>query len=290
MARRDRTRVASARYACAPRAGVHRIHAVAVSCALFGMLTACHRPMASVPSTSANVAAPLPTLPPMPGHAIGDPAASPVRVISLDTVKEIATISLDARGNLIVLEVMPGRDIEVLYPSAAKPATTQRVGHVSVDLGRYEKVSRYTDAERAARARQVIADCETRRAAAARRAAAEAARAVRRDSSGKIVSTSTPTYADSRDDLAPCDRLTPNARGLALLGDEYKIVRLPPRTPSERYLVALASQTPISLVEINQRLAGFTAVAPDVASTIEAIATGIFAGRESAWTGYYVSW
>ncbi len=226
---------------------------------------------------------------PLVGRSLGDATAPAVRIVALDPLAESATVTLAKPGNVIVLEVMPGHDIEIIYPTTAKPPKQKGAGPFTVDLGRFAQVPRYSNAERDARARQATSNCEAARAAEARRVAA-AARAVRRDSTGKVIGGQSPEVVETRDLGAPCDHLTPNARGPEALREEYATARLPRREPRERYLVVLAARTPVSLVELNLRLTGFTAVATDVATTIEAIATGIFAGREHTWSGYYVSW
>ena len=219
------------------------------------------------------------------GRTIGDPLAPAVRVMSLDTLRERATVSLSMNGTIIVLEVMPGRDIEVLYPSTRFPSTLRKAGTHTFDLGRYEDVPRYTARELAERARQALAACEARLRAQASRAAA-AARAVKRDSTGKIIS-SPPGVIDQRD-VDSCDRLS--AGDANPLRSELKSVRLPRREPRERYLVVLAANEVVSIVDLNRRLTEFTAIGSDAATTIHAIATGVYGGRDKGWAGYYVAW
>ncbi len=240
--------------------------------------------------SGASSAAVMPrSTPPLVGRSLGDPSAPAVRIVALDPVAETATVSIGQRGNVIVLELMPGRDVEVIYPTIARPAKVKNAGAFSVDLGRLSAAPRYSEAERAARARHAQAQCEAARATEARRAAT-AARAVRRDSTGKVISGSAPENTSTRDLSASCDHLTPNANRAQALRDDSVLVRLPPREARERYLVVYAFSGSMSLVELNKRLATFTAVAPDVPSTIEAIATGIFAGGELRWSAHYVNW
>ena len=65
---------------------------------------------------------------------------------------------------------------------------------------------------------------------------------------------------------------------------------IPPRSDAERYLMVLTSTVPVTLADLEERLAGLTAVAPDVGLTIEAIAAGIFAGRGGTYGGTWVAW
>ena len=262
--------------------------------ALLLALAACHqgRPVSNAKSGPVVAeSSRLATRPakPLVGRSLGDAEAPAVRIVALDPIAESATVTLAKPGYVIVLEVMPGHDIEIIYPTTAKPPRQKGAGPFTIDLGRLAQVPRYSNAERDARTRQAISNCEAQRAAEARRVAA-AARAVRRDSTGKVIGGQSPEVFDTRDLGAPCDHLSPNSKGAAALREDYTTARLPRREPRERYLVVLAAAAPISLVELNLRLTGFTAVATDVATTIEAIATGIFAGREHAWSGYYVSW
>ncbi|MBL0169174.1 MAG: hypothetical protein IPP90_00385 [Gemmatimonadaceae bacterium] len=52
----------------------------------------------------------------------------------------------------------------------------------------------------------------------------------------------------------------------------------------------MTSSSPIPLSQLYERLATLTAVAPDVATTIEAIAAGLFVGVKGTWGGYFVAW
>jgi hypothetical protein len=68
------------------------------------------------------------------------------------------------------------------------------------------------------------------------------------------------------------------------------MTRLPARAPADRYLVVLSSSSGVSLVALNERLSQLTTVGSDVATTIEAIAAGIFIGYAEHWGGAFIPW
>ena len=148
-------------------------------------------------------------------------------------------------------------------------------------MQRFEVSTRPVGPEGEARARQAYDQCQMRRVAELRRAAA-ASRAVRRDSTGKSVGA--PMSTERESPLSTCDRFSEPA------GKKVFMQALPPREPRERYLVVLSSSSPVTELELNERLSTLTTIASDVSLTIEAIAAGIYAGKVGAWGGSYVSW
>jgi hypothetical protein len=63
-----------------------------------------------------------------------------------------------------------------------------------------------------------------------------------------------------------------------------------PRTPADRYLVVLASSSRLTSAQLAERLSTLTAVGSDVATTIEALASGLYVGLPGTWSGGYVAW
>ena len=56
-----------------------------------------------------------------------------------------------------------------------------------------------------------------------------------------------------------------------------------------RQLVLAADQLP-PMAELTVRLATLTAQAPDVQTTMEAVATGLLLGTRTSWGGRYLAW
>ena len=208
---------------------------------------------------------------PTVSRSFGDTALLGLRLLSIDARDESARVRLGRGAQIIVLGVRPGREIELISH-----------GHHGADafkisMRRYEEPS--PDAARDADARATLE--YDRCVAAAEKAARDRARqrTERRDSSGKVIPTGgnpLPTGANTSACRRPATNVAPR--------------RLPPRDPAERYLVVLASATPISAAQLDERLATVTAVAPDVATTIEAIAAGLYVGHSGTFAGTYMVW
>ncbi len=252
-----------------------RMHILTL-CALITRLAACqHTPNAHLSPAS------IPSKPSLAGHAIGDSLKFSVGILTLDRTREIATVFVRRADNVIVLAVIPGRDIEVIFPGNMTVQKLSAPNTFRFGMQRFEVSTRPVGPEAEARARQAYDQCQMRRVAELRRAAA-ASRAVRRDSTGKSVGA--PVSAERESPPVSCDLLGQPA------GKEVFMQPLPPREPRERYLVVLSSSSPVTELELNERLSTLTTIASDVSLTIEAIAAGIYAGKIGAWGGSYVSW
>jgi hypothetical protein len=252
-----------------------------IAVASVAVLAACH----AKPNTGNPSAAPLAM------RSFGDTAAYGVQVLSLDREKEVAKVALRTPAQLIVLAVIPGREIELIVPSdlAKSSRGSFSKGVSSIDMGRWD-VSQPADATSDARAAMEYNRCLQQAQAAARREA-QARRPVRRDSTGKIIDDGRgSSTADEMEILArlerQCDRYDADQKRKSAAVP----VRMPARAPADRYLVVLASSTPLTGAELGARLSTLTAVGSDVATTIEAIASGLYAGLPGTWSGGYVAW
>lgn len=223
-------------------------------------------------------------------RAFGDTARYGLQVVSFDRQKEVAKVSLRAPAELIVLAVIPGREIELIVPSdlARSSHASFGKGVSNIQMARWEDTPRSStaagDAQRAAEYNRCVVQAE----ATARRMAA-ARRPVKRDSTGKVIEGTEPGGADISDVsqlTAQCSKLDPNRSS----NRPPPPVRMPPRTAADRYLVVLASSMPFTSAQLGERLATLTAVGSDVSTTIEAIAAGLYAGLPGGWSGGYVAW
>lgn len=207
-------------------------------------------------------------------RTFGDTNTVKVRLLSLDPTEEVARATLGANAYLVVLGVRPGRDIELISPEENQSARPTGAGSVTLSLRRYEAPSPDANLRAEAEYERCVAAAE----GAARRR--EQTRTAKKDSTGRVIpgtgssSVTTPAMGNS------CRR--PMA--------QVKAVRMALREPGERYLVVLASTQPIPYLQLSARLETLTAVAPDVATTIEAIAAGIYAGQPGTFSGAFVSW
>ena len=243
-------------------------------------LAACH----GKPKTETPIAAA-----PVDMRTFGDTATFGVQVLSFDRQKEVAKVSLRAPAELIVLAVIPGREIELIVPSDLSKSShaSFKKGASDINMSRWDDSPRPASASDDAQRFREYNRCMQNAQATARRMA-QAKRPVKRDSTGKVIegSESGGTDLDQLTQLErQCDRLDAN-----MSNRTPPPVRMPPRTPADRYLVVLASSTPLTAIQLGERLGALTAVGSDVATTIEAIAAGLYAGLPGTWSGGYVAW
>lgn len=253
------------------RAGA-RVCAALLALAVVGSPLAVHAQTSGAVGSAATVKA----------RNFGDTATFALHILSLDREKEIATYSAnkDAK-HLIVLAVVPGREIEVISPGTGTISSTKMKGVRAIMMRRMTES--VPDAGEDARARLAYDRCMSQAAAQAQRAAA--ARRVKRDSSGRIISDPNPDpVADEQQFRRQCDRLA------ASNPKKRSLTPLPPREAAERYLLVLASSSEVQSTQLYERLASLTAIAPDAATTLEAIAAGLFVGVPGSWSGSFVNW
>ncbi len=268
------------------RASRRRVAASVLALVLVALVASCRSgARASVsPSESPGAARNARVVP--PGQAFGDTAAFEVQILSLDRVTEQASVTTRNGKNLIVLAVVPGREIEIIAPGASSMRRGKAKGVYGIDLRRVDDSMRPADANETAREQLAYDRCMSQAAATAKRIGQQ--RVVKRDSTGKVISEGSRSGSSDADQQrgleAPCNRLASNSSA------RQPATFLPARPPADRYLVVLASTSPLPLAQLYERLATLTAVAPDVATTIEAIAAGLYVGARGTWSGYYVAW
>jgi hypothetical protein len=108
-------------------------------------LAACH----GKPKTDTTIAAA-----PVDMRTFGDTATYGVQVLSFDREKEVAKVSLRVPAELIVLAVIPGREIELIVPSdlAKSTHTSFSKGVSNISMARWDRSPPPTEASDARRA------------------------------------------------------------------------------------------------------------------------------------------
>ena len=217
------------------------------------------------------------------GTAIGDSLRFAVTIDSLDAARQVAWFAGRGSVRFLVLAVVPGKDIELIVPDGSTRRLIGERGGQRVDLSRTtQTVDAARTAGAQAQARADYARCVANRAAEQRRIELAAQRAQRKtDPNARVVEPS-PAVDPSRDRLLPCSLLEATTRSVA--------TQLPPREPADRYLLVLAADRLPTMAELTVRLATLTAQAPDVRSTMEAVATGLLLGTRTTWGGRYLAW
>jgi len=239
-----------------------RFYAVVLAIPLAVVLGACHH------------AATTRGIPTDQSGPIGDTTAFRPRILNIDRHSNRVTFELAAPAHVIMLAVVPGKTIEPvgrILSDASESEAGQYEVTVAAPQATTTQPSSWTIQDHAAYDRCV---------AAARRSLPKKV-VVRRDSTGKQIAETTREVDDASREIEAerrCEAATDR--------------RQRPAMPStdERYLVVLASSTPMTLVELLARLDATTVTADDVSSTISAIADALYVGRKAIWSGYYTRW
>lgn len=220
------------------------------------------------------------------GSAFGDSASYGVRILQLDRVHERAVITARNPKNLIVLAVVPGREIEIIRPGNFPIRREHEKDTYSIDMRRLSDEAGPSDAGQNASARLAYDRCMRNARARADQIAQQKARSVRRDSTGKVIGggSTGDVGADLHSFQIACDRLAQES------AKRREPTFAAAREPADRYLVVLSSASRLSQTDLYERLATLTAIAPDVATTIEAIAAGLYVGVTGTYGGYFVAW
>ena len=223
--------------------------------------------------------------PPAAGKSFGDTAAYGVRIVSINPDSEVATIQTKNGKHLIVIEVVPGKSIDLIYPGGAKPSKLKSQNTYALSMARYSIVvgdatSEATEraAEEAQKRCQDAADAAARRAKAATRT---------RDASGKESGpTKSQVMSASADESTSGYRCGVNRPARPT----PRYVRIPPRAPADRYLLVISTASDISLDQLNERLRTLTSAGTDIATVLEATASGLVLGFTDKWGGAYIPW
>jgi hypothetical protein len=104
---------------------------------------------------------------------------------------------------------------------------------------------------------------------------------VRRDSTGREISE---PGTQSQDPKSEFDM----ERRCASMVNRYAVAK--PQDVSERYLVLLASNAPMSLLEIVARLREVAVYTDDMPSAMTSIADALYVDRRAIWSGHYLRW
>ena len=208
------------------------------------------------------------------GRSIGDTAAFRPRILEINRLSNRVTYDLAAPAYVIMLAVVPGKTIEPVGEILAGTTEAQPGLHKVTVGGPRETASQPPS--------WTIQDqTDYDRCVAASRRALPKKRIVKTDSTGKQTVETTQDVED------------PMQESQAERRCEAAVNRRPrPVTPSpgDRYLVLLASSTPMTLVELLARLDATTVTAEDVPSTISSIAEALYVDRKAIWSGYYARW
>ena len=218
------------------------------------------------------------------GLGFGETATFAPRILTLDRVQEIAMASTRTAAYSVVLAVVPGREIEVIEvgKSVGKRATAAQF---MVSMRRFEIDQKAASRQAAADASAEVAyqRCETASENARQR---QARASQKRDSSGRVIQGP----SDAQVGLAGASQGGGSQCRRASTKRSTPMIRTTARPIAERYLVLLVSAAPLTADFVNERLTTLTAVGSDVATTIEAIAAGLYVGATGRWAGYYVAW
>lgn len=225
---------------------------------------------------------------PIPATVFGDTTMYSAQLLAFDKINDELKVNVPTSSYVVVLAVVPGKSIEQISPKPGQAYANRVSGSVSFHLQPESIGSDFEpDGMNAADVAEINRCVASKTAAANQRAKAQR-KPIVRDSTGRIISgdRSPPASNISGVDFErACKAQTErNTRNRPV------IHKFTPREPAERYLVVLASPHALSGPLINERLETLVTSAPDVATTIEAIAQGLYTGYAGTWSGRYVSW
>ena len=208
------------------------------------------------------------------GESIGDTSAFRPRILQIVRSTNRVTYDLAAPAYVIMLAVVPGKSVEPVGEILVRTAEAQPGLH---------KVTLVPPREPASQPPMWTIDDQRDydRCVAASRRALPKKKIVRTDSLGKQSVETTQEVEDVSRELEAERRCEQSING--------RPRRVIPST-DDRYLVLLASSTPMTLVELLARLDATTATAEDVSSSISAIAEALYFDRKAIWSGYYARW
>ncbi len=242
----------------------------AVSALLFAIVSGC----ASPPAQHSALASALPV-----GHPFGDTAMVNAKAIAFDSARGELVVELSRPSHLMVLEVRLGQTLAVLHPAPRANTTARTAGQHRIRLGSGVAVNTRppVDAE--------MERCVERELSAAESRRSKQRPAEQNDSKGKPTAGSKaaqaefnrPTFGDEQ-----------AARQRCATASASRPARSTEAPKGTRYFLLLAATGKMSGAELSRRIAGLSGVGSDVASSIDAIATGVFVGYPTDWSGYYV--
>lgn len=239
------------------------------------LLVGCRQP----PATTVGSA-------PIAVHTFGDTTQYASRIVRFDARTEELIANVKSPSYVIVLAVIPGKSIEQIVPDPDQLSVQVSTGKHTLNLRQQAFAAEPADAAMNSAELAEINRCVSVATAAARRQA-QARRPVKRDSLGRIIEDRSAPPDDNIDDSRIEARCREQVRRQSINRPKPQ---MPIREPAERYLVVLTSAFPMTGPLIRERLESLVTSAPDVATTIEAIAQGLFAGKDPTWSGAYISW
>jgi len=226
------------------------------------------------------------------GRAIGDSTAFGARVIRADPARGTIEYRLTAPAHVVAVVVEPGQSIEPVVADARlaqepSPLTLAGTYTMPVLVGRRAA----PPAIRGVAANDVPVDARVEyqrcvdRVTQAMTPRRPPARQTTRDTTGKTPAGRTDVPLND----APVDERRAESQCAPLLDRKNPVAASAPAADGrERYVLLLASDTPLSAIDLVERINALTVKAEDVPSTMVAIAEGVFADRAGRWSGHFV--
>lgn len=223
-------------------------------------LGACHHARAVAPA-------------PLVSEPIGESARMLARIVRIDAAKAQATFELSTPAYVTALSVRPGSGVALIWTTpqpwvAGSHTTPVPTGPAPLPP------------QTATQAYNACMQQQSMRAPATRRVR----RTVQRDEKGRPVDGG-PDYVEVEiDGRAEATRVCGRQMATPTSGARTG------RTPTDGYLLLLASTSPLSPAAVRERLRSLTVRADDLRGAMTAIGDGIYVDRAVVWSGAYVHW
>ena len=216
---------------------------------------------------------------PSAGAVVGDTTAFGPRLLAVDGKSHTVTFRVDAPAQVILVSVIPG---ESAVPVGALTSDTTRAEpgtHVMRFIEGPTSLIATTGPMRSASQPQVDVD----RCVRVGTARLPKRRAVRTDSAGK-------TFVDPEPELDDPHAAIDVERACEANFNRPQVSAVSGAPAPTRYLVLLASNTPLMLADAIKRFEAMRNIPGDVPTTVEAVASALYGDRNGIWSAHYVRW
>jgi hypothetical protein len=221
------------------------------------------------------------TVRPSTGSTVGDTTAFGQRLLTVDGKRHTVTFRVDAPAQVLLISVIPG---ESAVPVGALTSDTTRA-EPGTHLMRFidGPGAQTLTALTGPMTSQSLAQADYDRCVRVGTRSLPKKRVVKTDSTGKTFVDPDPELVDPHAALdveRGCEgRLNPAQTNAAA------------RTPtSTRFLVLMASSTPLMLTDAIKRFEGMRNIPSDVPATVEAVAAALYGDRNGTWSAHYIQW
>lgn len=217
-----------------------------------------------------------PNIGPKAGQTVGDSAAFEPRLLNIDARGPFVTFQISAPAHVLLISVTPG---ESAVPIGAL-TSDMTMAEPGIHNMKFVPVPRGSAPAPSVASWNSLDQTDYDRCVRAGTRVLTKKRVVRTDSTGKTSTKVTTEPDDPQQELDVERRCESNINS-----------RLKTRSSGPpRFLVLMASNTPIMLADAIQRFEGMRNIPGDVTAAVNAVASTLYGDRRGTWSAHYVAW